>query len=187
MKISDIIIRKVKEINKRKPPQRFDWNDSLFEDLHFLSIDERGQLGEEIAVDILKSFNCEVEYEPSVTRKNKGWDLISDNLKIEVKLATVTVGTGYFQHESMESKRDFDAILFIDITPDEVYLTAVLKKDINWKEMHKRKYGKDVFKCDFSIDQIKNNKIIKFNNYKTGLVSSAQDFFDIYKWLEENK
>ena len=186
MKISDIILGKIKEINGRKPSQKFNWIGSLYEDIHLLTIDERGQVGEEITVDILKSFGCKVQYESSVTKKDKGWDLISNNLKIEVKLATVTVGTGYFQHESMESERNFDAILFIDITPAEVYLTAVLKKDIIWEGMHKRKYGNDVFKCDFSIDHIKNNNLKKFRKYKTGLINSPEDFFNTYKWLEEN-
>jgi len=52
MKISDIILKKIKEIKKRKPPQKFDWNDSLYEDIQFLTIDEKGQLGEEITIEI---------------------------------------------------------------------------------------------------------------------------------------
>lgn len=182
MRISDIILKKIKEIQKRKPPQKFDWNDSLYEDTQFLTIDERGQLGEEITVDILKSFNCNIEYDPSMTEETKGWDFISNNLKIEVKLATITIGTGLFQHENLHPQRDFHGILFIDITPEEIYLTAVYKKDILWKKLHRRESG--VYKCDFSIKHIQNNSIPKFNRYKTGLINSAQDFFNIYKWLE---
>ncbi|TSC94958.1 MAG: hypothetical protein Athens101428_83 [Candidatus Berkelbacteria bacterium Athens1014_28] len=184
MKISEIILKKIAEIKKRKPPQKFDWAGSLYEDTQFLTIDERGQLGEEIAVDILKSFKSKVHYDSSITEETKGWDFVADGLKIETKLATITIGSGLFQHENIHPQRDFDGILFIDLAPNEIYLTAVCKKDINWKELHRRENG--VYKCDFSIDHIKGNKIAKFKKYKTGLVNSAEDFFEIYKWLEGN-
>jgi len=183
MGIADIIFKKIEEIQKRKPPQKFDWNDSLYEDIKFLSIDERGQLGEEITVEILKSFKCNIVYDSSITEAVKGWDLISNRLKIEVKFATVTIGTGLFQHENLHSQRDFDGVLFIDVTPNKIYLTAVCKKDILWKKLHRRPNGD--YKCDFSIKHIEDNKIPKFKKYKTGLVSSTEDFFNIYKWLEE--
>ena len=185
MKISDIILKKIAEIKSRKPPQMFGWDGSLYEDTQFLTIDERGQLGEEITVEILKSFKCKITYDASVTESVKGWDFISNDLKIEVKLATITIGTGQFQHENLHPQRDFDGILFIDVAPSEIYLTAVCKKDILWKELHRRENG--VYKCDFTIKHIKDKKISKFGKYKTGLISSTKDFFDIYKWLEENR
>lgn len=184
MDIKSIILNKIKEIQGRKPPQMFDWIDSLYENIKFLSIDERGQLGEEIAVEVLKSFQCTVDYNPSRTGAVIGWDFICNNLKIETKLATITIGTGLFQHENLHSQRDFDGILFIDVAPNEVYLTAVCKKDTLWRELHRRPNGD--YKCDFSIKHIQSNSIPKFEKYKTGLVNSAEDFFNIYKWLEEN-
>lgn len=185
MNISDIILNKIKKIQKRKPPQQFDWNDSLYEDTQFLTIDERGQLGEEITAEILDDFDCNVDYDPSRTEATKGWDLISNGLKIEVKFATITIGSGQFQHENLHPQRDFHGILFIDITPTEAYLTAVCKNDILWKKIHRRESG--VYKCDFTIKHIQNNAIPKFEKYKTGLIKSDQDFYNIYKWIEENQ
>jgi len=135
--------------------------------------------------EILRDFKCKIEYDASITEAVKGWDFISNGLKIEVKLATITIGTGLFQHENMHPQRDFDGVLFIDVAPDEVYLTAVCKKDISWKKIHRRESG--IYKCDFSIKHIQNNEITKFTKYRTGLVNSSEDFFNIYKWLEENK
>ena len=37
------------------------------------------------------------------------------------------------------------------------FLTAVFKKDIIWKNLHRRVNG--VYKCDFTINHIKNNEI----------------------------
>jgi hypothetical protein len=184
MKISNIVLKKIKEIQKRKPPQKFDWNDSLYEDIKFLAIDERGQLGEEIAVEILKKFGCKIDYDSSRTEETKGWDLISNGLKIEIKLATITIGSGQFQHENLHSQRNFDSLLFIDVSPSKIYLTAVHKKDILWKKLHRRPNGD--YKCDFTIKHIQNNKIPRFKNYKTGIVNSEKDFFEIYNWLEKN-
>lgn len=105
---------KITEIQIKKLPPKFDWNDSLYEDMKFLMIDERGQVGEEITVDILKNFKCDVDYDPSKTTEVKGWDLISNGLKIEVKLATITVGSGQFQHENLHSQRDFHEVIRLD-------------------------------------------------------------------------
>lgn len=184
MKISNIILKKITEIKKRKPPQMFNWNNSLYEDVQFLTIDERGQLGEEITIEILKKFGCKIKHDASVTEAVKGWDFISNGLKIEIKLATITIGTGLFQHENLHPRRDFDGVLFIDVAPNEIYLTTVCKKDIIWEKLHRRENG--VYKCDFSIKHIKDSKIPKFEKHKTGLVNSAKDFFNICKWLEEN-
>lgn len=184
MKISDIILSKIKEIQTRKPKQMFDWNGSLYEDIQHLTIDERGQLGEEIAVDILRSSGCKVEYDPSITSEEKGWDFKSNGKKIEVKLATITIGTGGFQHENLHPQRDFDAILFIDVAPSEIYLTAVKKSDFLWKKIHRRESG--VYKCDFTIKNLKDKVMPKFSSYETGLVNSAEDFFNIYKYIEKS-
>ena len=184
MNIVEIVLNKVKEIQKRKPPPKFDWIDSSYENVQLLSIDERGQLGEEISVEILKKFKCKIDYASSATEAIKGWDFISNGLKIETKLATVTIGSGLFQHENLHPQRDFNGVLFIDVAPNEIYLTAVCKKDIIWKNLHRRENG--LYKCDFSIQHIKNKCITKFGKYKTGIVNSDKDFFQIYKWLEEN-
>lgn len=181
MKISEIVLEKIDNILKNKPKPKFDWRDSLYEKIKYLSLDDKGDVGEEVTYDILKGKNCDVEYSRGVTELTKGWDIKSDGVKIEIKLATITVDTGSFQHENLHPQRDFDAVLFIDITPEELFLTAVKKKDIKWKELHRRENG--VYKCDFTIKQIKENKIPKFKKYKTGLVETDKDFFEIYKHL----
>ena len=117
MEIKNIIQKGIEKILKDKPIQRFDWKDSMYEDTQYLSIDERGQLGENVAVSILKDFGCSIDYDSGVTSATKGYDFISNNIKIEVKTATITIGSGQFQHENLHSQRNFDAILFIDIAP----------------------------------------------------------------------
>ncbi len=182
MQISDIILAKIHEVIDRKPKAKFNWHNSLYEKIQFISLDDKGDVGEEITYDILKNRGCKVKHEKGVTGETKGWDLESNRVKIEVKLATITVGTGGFQHENLEAQRDFDAILFIDVAPNEIFLTVVKKKDILWRKLHRRING--VYKCDFSIKNIKENNISKFSSYKTGLIKTDEDFYNIYKYLE---
>jgi hypothetical protein len=182
MQISDIILAKIHEVINRKPKAKFNWHDSLYEKIQFISLDDKGDVGEEITYDILKENGCDVKYKRGVTGETIGWDIKSNGIKIEVKLATITIGSGGFQHENLEAQRNFDAILFIDVAPDEIFLTAVKKEDIIWRKLHRRING--VYKCDFTIKQIKDNNIPKFSAYKTGLVKTDEDFYDIYKYLE---
>ncbi len=183
MQISDIILAKIQEIINRKPKAKFNWHDSLYEKIQFIPLDDKGDVGEEITYDILKSKGCDVVYDKGVTDTMKGWDVKSNGIKMEVKLATITVGSGGFQHENLEAQRDYDAILFVDVAPNEVFLTAVKKNDIIWNSLHRRING--VFKCDFTIKNIKENKITKFKAYKTGKVETDEDFYNIYKYLED--
>ncbi len=181
MQISKIVLDKIEYILKNKPKSKFDWHDSIYEKITHIPLDDKGDVGEEITYDILKKNGCDVIFEKGITELTKGWDIKSDGIKIEIKLATITIGTGMFQHENLHPQRDFDAILFIDIAPSELFLTAVKKKDIEWKLLHRRENG--VYKCDFTINQIKNNSIIRFKKYKTGIVKTDKDFFEIYKYL----
>jgi hypothetical protein len=182
VKISGIILDKIKEILNRKPKAKFDWHGSLYEKIQFISLDDKGDVGEEITRDILTHFGCKVEFAKGVTEETKGWDVKSNGIKIEVKLATITIGSGGFQHENLEAQRDFDAILFIDVAPNEIFLTAVRKKDILWRKLYRRING--VYKCDFTINNIRDNNITKFAAYKTGLIETDDDFYRIYKYLD---
>lgn len=191
--IKNDILDKIREILDRKSKQKFDWNDSLYEDLkNYLSIDERGQLGEEIIVNILKSNeNFDIKYDSSVTDPTKGFDFICNSIKIEVKTATITSNNGMFQHEHMHSQRDFDAILFLDIAPNNIFLTAVKKEDIIWarkrtdgedkQALHRRPNGD--YKCDFNINHIKRNNMPKFRNFKTMEILKRNDVIKIVEYL----
>jgi hypothetical protein len=82
--VEKTIVGKVNEILLRKKKQKFVWNDSIYEDLKiYLSIDERGQLGEEIIYDICKDITgLNIEYDSSVTDNEKGYDIIINNKKV---------------------------------------------------------------------------------------------------------
>src|ERR1035437_159820 len=105
MKISDILLSKIDDILSHKPAADFDWHDSLYEKIQFISLDDKGEVGEAITYDILKNQGCDIEYAKSVTNATKGWDVKCNGIKIEVKLTTITIKGGGFQHENIEAQR----------------------------------------------------------------------------------
>ena len=127
-----------------------------------------------------------------------GYDLIANGVKLEIKLATITRSSGEFQHENLHSQRSYDAILFIDIAPEQVFLTAVKKGGVIWtlkgadkktepgktpkSALHRRPNGD--YKCDFTIKHIQANDIPKFRDFKTGEIKTTEDFLNIYKHVD---
>lgn len=193
--MQNIIINKIKEILKRKPEQKYKWNDSLYEDIKlYLSIDERWQLWEEIIHDSLNNRNeFEVIYDSSVTDAEKWYDIIINNKKVEIKTATITSWTWLFQHEHLEAQRDYDYIFFLDIAPNNIFLTITKKTDIIWSKkkwdwknktaIHRRPNWD--YKCDFSINHIYNKKIPKFRNFRTWEIKSKNDLIKIIEYINE--
>ncbi|RLA74287.1 MAG: hypothetical protein DRG11_05355 [Epsilonproteobacteria bacterium] len=187
--IKDKILDKIDDITKRKKPPKFVWKDSTYEDIKYrLSLDDRGQIGEELLADVFIDENrFVVDYQKNITSTDKGYDIIINNKKIEVKTATITTNSGNFQHEHLQIDRDFDMIFFVDIAPNQVFLTAVKKADVIWSKkrtdskkkrpLHRRPNGD--YKCDFTIKHITNNDIPKFRKFVTGEIKTKKSMINI--------
>lgn len=158
MDIRTLTIRHIEYIKSKKKPPKVNWIGGVYEEILSLSIDERGQLGEELCVKMLRMKKCKVKYDPNQTGEEKGWDLISDGIKIEVKLATLGKSNPTFQHESLHPQRDFNGIILFDVAPNDIYLTCLAKKEIKWKKLHHRK-NSGVYKMDRTLKSVKVNKI----------------------------
>ena len=111
--------------------------ESLFKKIKYLSIDQRGRLGEHFIVDIFKELNKEVEY---INNGHDDFDLIVDNIKIEVKLSTLDVNSK-FQHEGVKSNKIWDIVAFIDISPNDIYVTFIHKDDFTFDLERENKKG----------------------------------------------
>jgi len=94
-----------------------------FYNIKKLSIDQRGRVGEHFFCDIFKRLNFNVEY---INNGHGDYDLVVNNLKIEVKTATLDTN-GKFQHEGIKSSKKWDYIVFLDIAPNEIYITFLSK------------------------------------------------------------
>lgn len=147
------------------------WTDENNWIIKKLSIDDIWQVWEEMIYESLKNiFN--VEYDANITNKDKWYDIIINWVKIEIKTATIS-NTWVFQHENLEIDRDFDAIIFLDITPDKIFLTMSWKKDIVWNNLTQRKNW--VYKCDIHLNKIYNWWITRFDNYHCYEINDFND------------
>lgn len=133
-----------------------------------LEIDERGQVGEGLCAEIFKIKGCKVDYDPNQTDYEKGWDLKVDGIKLEIKTATIGKTNPTFQHEGLSPQRDFQGIIFVDVAPNDIYLTCLTKKEINWKKLHHRK-NSGVYKMDWNVKKVLENRI-----------ETTDDFFKKY-------
>lgn len=149
-------------------------NDSHFAKIQLLQADKRGQAGEEFIVCMLEKLGYTVQHTSRTDPQNKQWDLVVDNLHTwEIKTATVGRTGRNFQHENIYRERDYHGIIFLDVTPDNLYVTFMPKHLINWKKLHRRKDS--VFhKWDFTLSRLQNKRI-----------DSLEDFAKSYKAVTE--
>lgn len=107
------------------------WNDDdLFYEIKNLSIDQRGRIGEYFFRDVFKELNMDVKY---VDNDCGDYDLIVNDIKIEVKTATLDVNNK-FQHEGIKNSNLWDVIAFLDISQNSFYVTFLSKDKFNFYE-----------------------------------------------------
>lgn len=147
------------------------WEFSKVKDLKKLSMDARGDVGEEFVKVLLEKLGYDVYWDNATDRANKHWDLrVNGKIDLEVKMATVGKAGKTFQHENLEQNRNYDAVVLLDITPHTLYLTVAPKHTLPFdepndiwtmtpKKMHKRDYGKDVYKWDMNIRDVRDREI----------------------------
>jgi len=184
--ISKKVLFCINEIVKNQHTHKLNWkDDSIYNPLKIMSsIDDKGDVGEMLLNEVLKN-RFKVTWEKAKTSREKDWDITVDGIKIEVKTATMGNTSMTFQHEKFFKNRNYDAVVFLDFTPNNLYITFAKKSDILWDRLHKRKVN-DVYtteyKFDFSLKNIKENKIDKLAKHKTKLIKTESD---LIKFFEE--
>lgn len=169
MKLYDLMTQIIKP--KLAHEKQSVWKtDSTYIDLKNLSIDTRGQVGEELLARSLQSRGYNVEWDNKTDADSKHWDIrVSSQYTFEVKTATLGRTGKTFQHENIVRVTTYDALVFLDIAPDDIYLTIAKKSDLPFitandlftktvRKMHRRKDG-TIYKFDLSINDVANRKI----------------------------
>lgn len=117
------------------------WNNTdLFYNIKTLSIDQRGRIGEHFLLDIFKKLNMNVKY---VDNSHGDWDIEVNDFKIEIKTATLDVNNK-FQHEGIKESKMWDIIAFLDISPNEIYITFINKNDFEFGLLEQTKNFNDI-------------------------------------------
>lgn len=103
-------------------------NTDKFINIKFLQIDQRGRVGEHFFKIIFEELNLLEKY---VDNAHGDWDIEADNLKIEIKTASLD-GSKKFQHEGVKESKKWDVIAFLDIAPNSLYITFIHKNDFEF-------------------------------------------------------
>ena len=153
------------------------WSASRFKSIRELSVDTRGELGEEFVKLLLEELGYSVIWARTTDRTQKHWDLqVDDKVTLEVKTATLGSDGKAFQHENIEKDRNYDVLVLLDIAPDAIYLTAAPKHSLpfnerndNWtinpKRMHRRAHGIQ-YKWDLSRKDVARREIRSLDDVK---------------------
>ena len=93
----------------------------------------------------------------SLNDNGKVYDMLIGGKKIEIKTARLGEH-GSFQHESLRNTGESDFWVFVDIAPNDIYITVLKDFDLSsnnkhpilGKKPHLRKKATDQYKLDFS-------------------------------------
>ena len=160
------------------------WQNSIFETLNKLKNDHSGKVGELFIETLCINGDINHEYKGDTLSKDGTYDIIINNKKIEIKTAKIGIHNS-FQHENIRTD-GYDYLIFLDITPSNIYITILPKFDLKIKSNifertpHLRKGSSDVYKIDFNI-KILEKMIIKNNSLK---ISDKTDLEEIYTFIE---
>lgn len=190
MEIEKIISKIIENIVKNRDHKKDNWNSqSKFLSVKNLNNDETGEVGELLLYDIFSKNGYAIEYKKAKTSEDKDWDIVIDGVKIEVKTATIGRVAKTFQHEKFFKNRNYDAFIFLDFTPDKLYMTIAAKKDIVWKNLTKRKvngFFTSEYKFDLSLKMIQESKNKKIAKCYSSLISEEQDLINLFNKFKDN-
>ncbi len=133
------------------------WADpsSKYREFRNLQIDKRGSFGERFFASVLTNIyirRLKVEYNDG---DQGDWDLKFNNVKFEIKTSSLDVNSR-FQNEGLKDNGDYQGVMFLGISPDQLYVKFMLKEDIPFKRLHNResaKTGKG-YKMDFKMSDM---------------------------------
>lgn len=190
MEIEKIISKIIGDLVKNRDHKKDNWNaKSRFLSVKNLNNDETGEVGELLLQEIFSKNGHKVEYEKAITSENKDWDIIIDDIKIEVKTATIGRVSKTFQHEKFFKNRNYDAFIFLDFTPNELWATIAAKKDIVWKNLTKRMVRgifTSEYKFDLSLKMVKDGKTKKIIKCYSSLIGNEGDLIDLFNKFKKD-
>jgi hypothetical protein len=137
----EVASRITNEISKKRIKANI-WEGSRFEVLKDYTCDEIGEWGESLVYDVMNS-------DPEVTVTHGGNTILEDghydfymtgpfgNLRVEQKTARLNSGPGgTFQHESLRLDGTCESFIFLDVCPNEMFLTVIASNSIKHGERH---------------------------------------------------
>ena len=179
-------IKAIDEVISRQKPATTTWTESPLVKLTNVEIDTRGTVGELLVVNLLKAGGRNPVYNENKTDPAKHWDFMCDDLTYEVKTASLGKGGNNFQHENIFKTRLYDGLIFVDIAPEDIYISMWVKTDIKWGELHSRENG-TYYKWDTSLTNLNRIKQGKDRNkfcVRDNAVHTVKEFMSRFEEFE---
>ena len=178
---------------KNKEKKQNIWENSPFKDLATMQSNNVGNVGEGLIQNICAQTGISVDVDGSKTKKIGGGagDGIIKDKTVEIKTAVQGSTSPSFQHELGEMPWNADYMLFIDISPQQLYLTIFPNftedqyksgnkcepyfptKSVTWRK------GKGAFKLDTTIS-INETNITRGYTIK---ITETTDFNEIGEFI----
>lgn len=169
--MNDLTFDFVKILNEEKKSQDYDdriWKDSPLEPIQYLKANNVGSFGEKIINLLCERMEISSNINGNKTKSQNIGDGIINNKSIEIKTARMGKNKT-FQHELGEFPWKSDYLLFVDITPENVFIIIMKnftqefylydRKVLPYFEnkiLRRKKTGN--FKFTLSLKQIQENK-----------------------------
>ncbi len=121
-----IILVDIIEEQKIKQQNINIWEKSVFKHISILESNNVGNVGEMLIQNICKICNIPSEIDGTKTKQiggGKSGDGIIKNKTIEIKTARLGAASPSFQHELGEHPWNAEYMIFVDISPFDVYIT----------------------------------------------------------------
>lgn len=102
------------------------WADSRWRNISNLENDDVGKVGENVINDICKVAKIDVNIDGLKTKQIGGGigDGMINNKSVEIKTARLGSTTPSFQHELGEKPWNAEYMLFLDVAPNELFITV---------------------------------------------------------------
>ena len=134
--IDNIAIMVLQEVLREAQDQWLE-PDSKYKEYRNLQIDKRWSFWERFFSQALTRIyvrRLKIEYRDW---DQWDWDLKFNDIKFEVKTSSIDVN-GKFQNEWLKKDWDYFWILFIGVTPNQLYIKFIKKTDIDFSKLHDR-------------------------------------------------
>jgi len=122
-----------------------------------LEIDKRGSLGERFFTQtFIDLYRYNRRFSIRYRDGDQGdWDIEINGWKFEVKTSSLDVNKK-FQNEGLKKEGDYDAVMFLGIAPEQLYVKFVAVKDIPFDKLHSREKAKTGrgYKWDFKLGEM---------------------------------
>jgi len=141
--ISSNILVDIINIQKIKEQKVNIWNNSIYKDLPVLQANNIGIVGEMLIQKICEKQKINSKIDGTKTKQiggSKDGDGKIKTKSVEIKTSHMGSSNHSFQHELGEYPWNSDYMIFVDISPKDVYITI-------FKNFTEEQYKKNSFKC----------------------------------------